>query len=374
MKILIYQPRISYYVGGGEMLAMDHACFLAKMGHEVEVVTIKSDFIKITDTFYNFVQSNKNLKIHYIEIPLCLKDIYKKTPGHDWKRWDIESLELIKLAKHIIDSSKADIFTCYNFVDVLALPREKKTVVLLLGYPTNINYLHEVLSQIDTNHIAVSSYVKQKWSVLLSSHNISVSRNGLDSDKFRDNKAKKTNDIFYVGRMISIKGIQYLIKSIVELKKEYLNIKVLLAGDGPHRKRLEKLSEKLNLKSNITFLRRITEEEKIHYYNISRISVFPSYDREGILITMLESSCCGTPVLTTTACSMKEFIKNGINGFMVQPKSSKAISDKIKYLFKNPELLEKTGNQSRKDVVSHWDWSKKIKDLEKNYEEIISNN
>ena len=98
MKILIYQPRVSYFTGGGEVYPLQNAKFFAKMGHDVTILTTKASFLKSSEYFTNFIKENKNVKIDYLELDENFKYIYDEPAGINWTRWDKESLWVSRLA------------------------------------------------------------------------------------------------------------------------------------------------------------------------------------------------------------------------------------------------------------------------------------
>ena len=92
LKILVYQPRASYYIGGGEVYPLQNVKYFASLGHDVTLLTTKADFIKESDYFVDTIKKDKKIKIEYLELDEGYKDIYDVTPGMDWERWDKESL------------------------------------------------------------------------------------------------------------------------------------------------------------------------------------------------------------------------------------------------------------------------------------------
>ncbi len=68
MKILVYQPRASYFVGGGEIYPLQNIKFFSKFGYDVTLLTTKASFIKPSSYFENFIKENSNVKIEYIEL------------------------------------------------------------------------------------------------------------------------------------------------------------------------------------------------------------------------------------------------------------------------------------------------------------------
>ncbi len=373
MKIAIYQPRVSYYVGGAEIIALEHAKFLALNKHRVTIITTRAAFIRKSRYFYSFCKANKEIKIDYIKVPKYLDWIYKKQAGTDWERWDLESLFLSGLTTPYFTNNKFDIIAVHNFLDALSIPMYKNVVVHLHGYPQQFNYLHKLGKYFCGNYIAVSKYVKKQWEQTLRLKNIFVVTNGIESQLFiPKSQIRKIYDVLYVGRFIPIKGINFLIQAISNL--DIPDLKVAIVGVGPEKNTLILLAKKLGILNKITFLGYVSNQKLVDVYNSSKMVVLPSYDREGILTTMLEASSCSIPVITTTACSMKEFLKHKNNGILVRAKNVRDISQAIELLYKDEKLRLKLGQKARRDIIRQWDWRIKIKDLERIYEKISNHN
>jgi len=373
MDIAIYQPRLSYYVGGGEVVPLEHAKFLSKIGNCVTLVTTKSSFIKPSDLFCRFKKENPQIKIMYLNIPEELHWIYKEKPGKRWIRWDYESFHVGRLAFKYFLKNKFDIIAVHNYVDLIAIPFGQKNALHLHGYPPQANYLHELLAHIPTGFISVSKLIKDKWLKLAPINKIFVATNGIDADYFIPQYRNNFDyDIVYVGRLIKTKGLQYLIEAI-ELLKD-LPLRVAIAGTGPEEESLKKQVKKLKLENKVSFLGYIKDEDLANLYNSALMGVFPSYDREGILTTMLENASCGRPTITTTACSMSEFLRNGYNGLLVKPENTIELAAAIKKIYLNRKLADKLGCQARESVEKHWSWLVKIKQVEKKYAHILSRN
>ena len=85
------------------------------------------------------------------------------------------------------------------------------------------------------------------------------------------NKFLKPNTILYAGRLVSVKGVEKLIKSLIILQKNNIEYKLLIAGSGPDELELKKIVDEYHL--NVVFLGRITQENLAHYYSLSEIFV-----------------------------------------------------------------------------------------------------
>lgn len=373
MNIAIYQPRVSYFVGGGEVVPLQHAKFFSYSGHQVTIITTRAFFIKPSEYFLNFLKNNPKITIRYIDLPLNLKWIYNENPGKRWIRWDYESFYVGRLASTYFLKNKFDIIAVHYYLDTIVVPPGRKLVLHLHGYPLKSNYMHKLFTLIPTSFISVSLLIKIKWQELVDIKKIYIATNGIDSDYFSpDEKTSIKYDIIYVGRLIKIKGIFYLIEAIDKLKK--IPLRVAIVGTGPEFKNLQKLVNKKNLNNKVKFLGYVKDIDLPKIYQSSLMGVFPSYAKEGILTTMLEAAACGKPTITTTACSMSEFLKDNYNGLLVKPQNSKELATAIKKLYQDKKMAYRLGKQARKSIESFWSWKKKIKQVEKIYAKILNNN
>jgi glycosyltransferase involved in cell wall biosynthesis len=148
--------------------------------------------------------------------------------------------------------------------------------------------------------------------------------------------------VLYVGRLVEFKGVEYLIKAFGVVERELQSVHLLVAGLGPLRRSLENLTARIGLKS-CTFLGNVSDEEKVYLYSRCSMVVVPSIitkkESEGGNgpVVILEALSAGKPVITTTAAgSNADFIRNGVNGFVVAQKDVSALADRIKYLILNP--------------------------------------
>lgn len=373
MKILIYQPRASYYTGGGEVYPLQNAKFFEKLGHDVTVLTTKASFIKESEYFKKFKKENKNVKIEYLELDDNFKEIYERTPGIDWERWDEESLWVSRLAHQYMLNNKYDIVTIHNVIDNLAVPFDYPHVLHLHGSPMEMNYICKLILKKEKNLIAVSEKVKEKWKLLGVENDIGICTNAVDGDMFcYDKNIEKKNDILFVGRLIPIKGVNYILEALKILKEKYnFNPNFSIIGQGPYEEELKKLTKELGLESNVSFLGLVSQEKLIEMYQTSKIAVLPSFEKEGIMSTLLEAASCHTPSITTRGTSMEEFAKKDENALLVNPKDSNDIAEKIYKLLTNEELYNKISNNAYNEVNEKYSWLGKCKELIELYKEFI---
>ncbi len=373
MKIAIYQPRASYYVGGAEVVALEHARWLSKLGHKITLTTSRAPFIKQSDYFKKFVKENRAVKTDYLSLPQSTAWLYKIPAGSNWARWNAESLIVGQIAFDYFSRKKFDVIAVHNVIDAIFVPRFRKSVLHLHGYPKKTSDLIEFGLSVPAKLIAVSKYVKKKWGNLTKLPACEVAENGVDSRFFSPLPLKKKTDVLFVGRLIPTKGVSYLLNAAKKIVRKKGDLKVSIAGQGELYRALRQLAARNRISRNVSFLGYVKTAALPILYNSAKMAVLPSYDKEGIITTMLEASACGIPVITTKACSMPEFIRNRRNGLLVAPKNSEVLARTIIELLGNDKFRQKLGREARRSIIKNWDWSKKIKKVESIYAKINVN-
>ncbi len=120
-----------------------------------------------------------------------------------------------------------------------------------------------------------------------------VIEQGIDLSKFKLKRRKKGKEkvILFVGRLVRVKGVEYLIRSLKYLDVPYV---CYIVGDGPERKMLEKLAKDLDV--NVKFFGFRTDVEI--FLSEADVFVLPSLS-EGFPITVLEAMAARVPVVIT---------------------------------------------------------------------------
>ncbi len=132
----------------------------------------------------------------------------------------------------------------------------------------------------------------------------------------KKNKKAKKDVLVSVGRLVPWKGFSELIKIMPELLKENKNFVLNIIGDGPERENLEKLIDKLKLKTKVFLMGKMSKDELFCEIKKSKIFLLnTSY--EGFSHQILEVMKLGVPVITTNVGGNPEVIVNEKNGILV---------------------------------------------------------
>jgi glycosyltransferase involved in cell wall biosynthesis len=138
---------------------------------------------------------------------------------------------------------------------------------------------------------------------------VTVIPNGVDRDEFRPDMATTNEDyVLFVGRLVNRKHPEL----IIELAKRRTDLKFIIRGDGPLKKKLEHRAS-----SNVEFLDHLSETALIEEYSRASVTICP-YENEGFGMVVIESMSSGTPVIGLDSGNLSSIIKNDQNGILCE--------------------------------------------------------
>lgn len=135
--------------------------------------------------------------------------------------------------------------------------------------------------------------------------------------------------IINVGRLAWVKQQDLLIKAFGEFVKTAPNYKLLIIGEGPWRKRLEKMIAELNLHDKVLLLGGKPKKDVYKHYYISDFFVITSH-LEGFAISAIEAMAFGLAVLSTDSAGPGEYLREGVNGKIVSENTTQ-LAEGMKY-------------------------------------------
>ena len=183
--------------------------------------------------------------------------------------------------------------------------------------------------------------VVNKWGA--ENERIKVIYNGTDLFEEKNDPPRKGYiNLITVGRLAPFKNIDKIILSLIELQSMNSNIyKLIIVGDGPQRKNLEKLVSENKLKELVTFTGQLKKNELNKYYLKSDIYIQAS-GYEGLPHTLLEAISHNLSIISTPIGGTNEILENNTNGWTIDLVNGnypdeKDIARKISYLQENQE-------------------------------------
>jgi len=167
-------------------------------------------------------------------------------------------------------------------------------------------------------------------------------------DKKYKLKGKKV--VLFTGRLISHKGVKYLVKAAKDIEGE-----ILIVGEGPQKSYLENLIAQKQLK-NVHLIGYVSSQDLINLYYKADVFVSPSVWEEPLGLTILEAMASKTPVIATRKGGVPLLVKHNYNGLFVKTRNSQKIAEACNRLLKNDELRKKLGETARETVSKKFTW------------------
>lgn len=132
-----------------------------------------------------------------------------------------------------------------------------------------------------------------------------------------------------VRQLVSRTGVDVLLEAWALVAQQRPDARLLLAGDGPHRRLLEARSTALGLSSPVRFLGLASEPDLVTVYRAADVSVVPSLALEGLGSSVLESLACGAPVIATDVGGLPEALADLDPSLVVPPADPGALGRRI---------------------------------------------
>jgi glycosyltransferase involved in cell wall biosynthesis len=184
-------------------------------------------------------------------------------------------------------------------------------------------------------------------------------------------KFEKSSVLLYIGRLAKQKGVDYLIKSMPDVIKKFPKAILKIAGTGPEEDNLKKMVASLGIDTSVKFLGWVDGKMKDAVLRECYAVVVPSVWPENDPVIKYEAACYGKAIVASNVGGIPEFVKEGETGFLVPPKDSAALSEKIIYALSNPVIVEMIGKNLVKKC-SAYRLDKYIENLETLYSELLS--
>lgn len=170
--------------------------------------------------------------------------------------------------------------------------------------------------------------------------------------------------VLSLGRMVHTKGLNHLLQAMREV-----DAKLVIAGAGPEKERMESLSRRYGLTEKVRFLGRVSEERKEELFASCKMFVMPSIF-ESYGIAAAEAMSYGKTVVATNVGGLPEVV--GDSGVLVPPKDPKTLAREMSALLKDDRRRRELGSRAR-ERASLFSWDRMVEMQEKVYLDVMGN-
>ena len=342
-------------LGGIENLMTHFALTLSKKN---EVKIFADQHLYVQDQIFDFENKSHFKVFRYGGIKILRR--YKK--AKDIKFF----IEQNKIEGIIADTWKS-LELCIDEINKAKIP------VLCLAHGNELVFNNErkkakafkVLNKIP-NIVANSKYTAE----LVKSLDINKSKVHIVNPGAKDLRSLETKNSYnFTGDPILItlarlelrKGHQNVLHSIKKLKDNFPNIQYVIAGEGPERNSLIKLTKDLEIQDHVIFLGEVNDQQKKEIFESASLMVMPTSDQihnrsvEGFGIAYIEAAIFGICSVATNIGGVSDAIIDGETGILINSENdlydclNKILSDKIK--------LNKLGNQAKERALQRFSWN-----------------
>jgi glycogen synthase len=168
---------------------------------------------------------------------------------------------------------------------------------------------------------------------------------------FRIPSIQKDRDLFFVGRMVSDKGIDVLVEAMAKLRDRGLRPSLTVAGSGPEEPAIRRRVNELHLGNLVTFAGQVTGEKLNELVNAHKIMVVPSREGEGFGVVALEGIACGCVLVGSTHGGLPEAI--GQCGRTFPAEDSSALAELLHDLLAHPETWKDFFDHAQAHLDAH---------------------
>jgi len=193
-----------------------------------------------------------------------------------------------------------------------------------------------------TPNIVVSDFLKSKI------RGKSIVIPNFYSPNFKFQATDRPNDCIFVGRLVSDKGIEFLMEAF---KNTPSHIKLTICGDGPLLGDLIKKIKELELEKRIEFLREVEPNKLPSILNTYKMLIVPSRWEEPFGLVALEGLACGCIVVCTNKGGLPEAA--GANGVIVEYGNIKQLANTITTQINNYAIKKEMSTETDKHLLAH---------------------
>jgi glycosyltransferase involved in cell wall biosynthesis len=220
-------------------------------------------------------------------------------------------------------------------------------------------------------HIDISKFVsKYRDKCRIVPFGIPVARFELDEagrakvDQLRD----ELPVVLCVGRLVSYKGLEFLIRALQNVKA-----RLRIIGIGPLEASLKEMAHQQGVADRVEFLGEVSNQDLVVHYHACDVFVLPSItNAEMFGVVQLEAMVCRKPVISTDLPTGVSWVnQHGKTGYIVPPGNVEELAKSIRCLIANRRLREEMGEAGRMRVEQHFTAEKMAAAMLEVYQEVL---
>ncbi|MFC5701178.1 glycosyltransferase family 4 protein [Cohnella faecalis] len=206
---------------------------------------------------------------------------------------------------------------------------------------------------------------------------IRVFQYGYDTDSFmnpavsaeRIQKPAGKKVILYIGKLVELKGLRFLIDALSSLKKIRKDWVLWIVGEGERQAHLREKSAVANLGDDIVFWGK--KDNVLPFLKRADIFVLPSLI-ENQPLALIEAQLMGIPSVVSDVGGLPEMVRDGKTGLLVPPEDPDALCNQLNLLLADNRLRLRMGAKAKSHALVHWSLDQMILRILDAYREALN--
>jgi len=167
-------------------------------------------------------------------------------------------------------------------------------------------------------------------------------------------------DIMFAGRLDYEKGVPYLLEAMKDIPGPH---KLIVAGDGSLKDEYVQLAKEFGVADRVQFSGWLSASELKAAYQRCAVTVMPTIMPEPFGKVGVEAMANGRPVVAFDVGGIRDWLKDGYNGFLVPPRDIKQLAARLNQLLIDAELAVELGANGRKYVEQNYSTTQHLEEL-----------
>jgi glycosyltransferase involved in cell wall biosynthesis len=211
-------------------------------------------------------------------------------------------------------------------------------------------------------------YAKARSSVLLG---ITANRytDSLGQRPLRQRGAGAPFQVFFAGRLVSLKGMHFGLKAFARLQREVAGAQLTMIGSGPMLRQWRKLADELGIGASVSWRDSMPRTEFLRALTEFDVLLFPSLHDSGGMVVM-EAMAAGIPVICLDVGGPGILVDKSC-GFAIAPTSpvevESGLCEALAALARNESLRTTLGQNARSRVITEFGWDRTSAFMQKVY-------
>lgn len=172
----------------------------------------------------------------------------------------------------------------------------------------------------------------------------------------------------WVGRMTAVKRVPDVLEAFRLLRARGVDAALCLVGDGPDREEIEEHASRLGVIRHTLFVG--YQDQVGSWYDAFDVLVLPSAN-EGTPVVAIEALAAGCPVVATRVGGVPDVVEDGVTGYLVEPRDTQALADRLEQLARDPELRSRLGEGGHESVRTRYAVERLVADTDELYRSLL---